>query len=68
MSYHVHPYSKTDNTFNQEIAGPALSHRGNEYLLLMIANDGIGWCSTNSERRPIYDIMTHRYFNEVSVR
>jgi hypothetical protein len=68
MSYHVHPYSKTDNTFNQEIAGPALSHRGNEYLLLMIANDGIGRWATNSERRPIYDIMRHRYFNEVSVR
>jgi hypothetical protein len=52
----------TDDAFNQEVVGSALSDRGHERLSLMILMiayrmyHSVGY----SKRRPIYDIMRHK--------
>jgi hypothetical protein len=51
MSYHGHLYPMTDITFKQRSNGTALSDRGLECLLLMMAYGGIGrWATMRQDQ------------------
>jgi hypothetical protein len=44
--YQGHPYRRSDDTFNWELAKPALSDRGHECLLIIIDYGCIGRSTT----------------------